>query len=40
MAIPDCQTLMLPVLRFASDEKEHTIQETVNFLADQFSFNK
>jgi restriction system protein len=37
MAIPDYQTLMLPVLKFASDDNEHTIHETVKFLADQFN---
>ncbi len=40
MAIPDYQTLMLPVLKFASDEKEHTIHDTVEFLADQFNLTR
>ncbi|MBI5427797.1 MAG: restriction endonuclease [Nitrospinae bacterium] len=33
MAIPDCQTIMLPLLQFAGDEKEHPIREAVEALA-------
>src|SRR4030067_2117911 len=40
MAIPDYQTLMLPVLSCASDEKEHTIHEAVKFLADHFKLTE
>lgn len=36
MAIPDYQTIMLPLLKFASDEKEHSIHEAIKLLADQF----
>ena len=36
MAIPDYQTVMLPLLKLASDDKEHQIREAVNMLADQF----
>jgi restriction system protein len=36
MAIPDYQTIMLPLLKFASDEKEHSIHEAIKVLADQF----
>lgn len=36
MAIPDYQMLMLPLLRFAADGKEHTTREAVATLADQF----
>ena len=36
MPIPDYQTLMLPLLRFASDNAEHTTREAVDFLAGQF----
>jgi restriction system protein len=36
MAIPDYQTIMLPLLRFASDGKEHASREAVNFLAKEF----
>lgn len=36
MTIPDFQSLMLPLLTFLSDGKEHTTKETLNHLADQF----
>ncbi|OEU70820.1 MAG: restriction endonuclease [Desulfovibrio sp. S3730MH75] len=37
MAIPDYQTLMLPVLKLASDSKEHKFRDAVEQLADEFS---
>ena len=37
MAIPDYQTLMLPVLRLASDCKEHKFSQAVEDLSDQFN---
>ncbi len=36
MAIPDFQTLMLPVLRLASDGAEHKFSQAVETLADEF----
>ena len=36
MAIPDYQTLMLPVLKLASDGKEHKFSHAVEELADEF----
>jgi restriction system protein len=36
MAIPDYQTVMLPLLQFLSDGKEHHIGEVVDRLAEQF----
>lgn len=36
MPIPDYQTLMLPLLQYASDEKEHSIQEAIEVLAKLF----
>jgi restriction system protein len=36
MAIPDYQTIMLPLLRLCSDEKEHNIQNAVDILAKNF----
>jgi len=36
MAIPDYQSIMLPLLKLASDGKEHSIHETVDALADEF----
>jgi restriction system protein len=40
MAIPDFQTIMLPLLKLAGDKKEHTIQEATNKLADQFDLTE
>ena len=37
MAIPDYQSIMLPLLRFVSDQEEHSNQETIGALATQFS---
>lgn len=34
MAIPDYQTVMLPLLQFLSDGKEHSIGELVDRLAE------
>jgi len=39
MAIPDYQTVMLPLLRFLRDKKEHNIGEVVDTLADEFSLS-
>jgi len=36
MAIPDYQTIMLPLLKFAGDNEEHSLQEAVENLADYF----
>lgn len=36
MGIPDYQTIMLPLLRFLSDQKEKTARETQKTLADEF----
>lgn len=36
MAIPDFQSVMLPLMRFCADGKEHAISETTDTLADQF----
>ena len=36
MAIPDFQSVMLPLLRFSSDQNEHSLQDTVDFLAIEF----
>ena len=37
MPIPDYQTCMLPFLEFLSDEKEHSVSETVDQLANRFN---
>ncbi len=36
MAIPDFQTIMLPLLRFCADGKEHANQEALDALATEF----
>ena len=40
MAIPDYQTLMLPLLTLAGDGKDHVFREAVAGLADQFSLSE
>lgn len=39
MAIPDYQSLMLPLLRFAGDEEEHSLRQAVESLADEFGLS-
>ena len=39
MAIPDYQTVMLPLLKFASDEIEHSTREAIDNLADYFELS-
>jgi restriction system protein len=36
MSIPDYQSIMLPLLKFASDRLEHSLRETIEALADKF----
>jgi restriction system protein len=36
MAIPDFQSVMLPLIRYCTDGKEHAISETTDALANQF----
>lgn len=36
MAIPDFQSVMLPLMRLCADGKEHAISDTIDTLADQF----
>lgn len=40
MSIPDYQSIMLPLLRFASDEKEHSFREAIDVLAEKFALSK
>jgi len=40
MAIPDYQAMMLPLLRFAADGKEHTFREAVDSLANEFNLTE
>lgn len=37
MAIPDFQSILLPLLQFAGDRKEHSIQEAIQHLAEYFN---
>ena len=37
MPIPDYQTLMLPLLKFAADEAEHPFRDAVERLAEEFA---
>jgi restriction system protein len=37
MGIPDYQSFMLPLLKYASDDKEHTLKETYEELAQEFN---
>lgn len=39
MPIPDFQTLMLPLLEFASDREEHNISSAVDFLSSRFNLS-
>ena len=36
MTIPDFETLMNPMLIYASDEQEHSYRDTIEFLADGY----
>lgn len=40
MPIPDYQSIMLPVLRFSEDQREHTNREAVETLADLFQLTE
>src|SRR3989338_1378391 len=37
MPIPDFQTIMLPLLQYFSDEKEHSIREAADYIANKFN---
>ena len=39
LAIPDFQTIMLPVLRLAADGAEHTLAACRDTLADEFGLS-
>lgn len=39
MAIPDYQTIMLPLLKLAVDKREHPMWQAIDTLADQFNLN-
>ncbi|MBD2664130.1 restriction endonuclease [Richelia sinica FACHB-800] len=39
MAIPDFQSIMLPLLQYAGDGKEHSLREAITYLADVFNLS-
>ncbi|MEA5575072.1 restriction endonuclease [Anabaena sp. UHCC 0451] len=39
MTIPDFQSIMLPLLQYASDGKEHSLREAITYLADIFNLS-
>lgn len=39
MAVPDFQTLMLPLLKLAGDGQQHTFAEAVERLAQEFQLS-
>ena len=39
MAIPDYQSIMLPLLNLLKDEKEHSLREVSDKLADVFNLS-
>jgi restriction system protein len=40
MGVPDFQSVMLPLLRLASDEQEHALREAIDALGDEFSLTE
>ncbi len=40
MTIPDFQSLMLPLLKFCSDENEHSTKDTIDHLAKEFNLSE
>ena len=40
MPIPDYQTIMLPLLKFTGDGKEHSIKESVESMSKVFNLNE
>lgn len=40
MTIPDYQSIMYPLLKFAGDNQEHTIREAINHIADKFKLTE
>ncbi|MCP9469046.1 MAG: restriction endonuclease [Nitrospira sp.] len=40
MAIPDYQSIMLPLLQFAADDKEHSLREAIERLSTEFGLTE
>lgn len=39
MKIPDCQSIMLPLLKFAGDQEEHSLRQAIDSLAQEFQLS-
>jgi restriction system protein len=37
MPIPDYQSIMLPLLKYASDQKQHSVKQAYEDLANEFN---
>ena len=40
MPIPDYQSIMLPLLKFAGDKKEHSMREAIEYITNIFNLNE
>lgn len=40
MPIPDYQSVMLPLLTYTGDNKEHSLREAIEYLANQFQLTE
>lgn len=40
MSIPDYQSIMLPLLKFSSDKNEHSLRESIEYLANFFTLSE
>jgi restriction system protein len=40
MPIPDYQTIMLPLLKFLGDGKEHSVSEAVEYISEIFNLSE
>ena len=40
MAIPDYQSVMLPLLKYTADQKEHHIREAIDYLPQVFNLSE
>jgi len=40
MMVPDYQSIMLPLLKFAQDQKEHSFREIVNYISSYFELSE
>lgn len=40
MTIPDYQSIMLPLLEFANDQKEHSLRDAIKYISDHFNLSE